>query len=234
MRWSLGAGLTRRCRFLGRRTISRRGAVQMGKSTKNLRFEDAMKRLDAIVAAMESGEIGIEESLAKYEEAMQLAARCRQILDPGRAAHPKDPARRARPADRGTLRADDTRRRGRTVGFGRLGEAPGGRHGHRHRKPDAQHHRPAPRRAGRGNAPDMRRLRRVGSVRRRARVPELSGRADRDHAGQLLPALRAHHAPQPPSTTAAVSVADPRASGTWRAWSAWGHTSRRCESSPPG
>ena len=53
----------------------------MGKSTKNLRFEDAMKRLDAIVAAMESGEIGIEESLAKYEEAMQLAARCRQILD---------------------------------------------------------------------------------------------------------------------------------------------------------
>ena len=53
----------------------------MAKSTKNLKFEDAMKRLDAIVAAMESGEIGIEESLAKYEEAMQLAARCRQILD---------------------------------------------------------------------------------------------------------------------------------------------------------
>jgi len=40
-----------------------------------------MARLDAIVAAMESGEIGLEESLAGYEEATQLAARCRQILD---------------------------------------------------------------------------------------------------------------------------------------------------------
>ena len=40
-----------------------------------------MQRLDTIVAAMESGEIGIEESLAGYEEAMRLAARCRQILD---------------------------------------------------------------------------------------------------------------------------------------------------------
>ena len=40
-----------------------------------------MRRLDAIVDAMESGEIGIEESLEKYEEAMKLAARCREILD---------------------------------------------------------------------------------------------------------------------------------------------------------
>ena len=53
----------------------------MSKAVKNRKFEEAMERLDAIVAAMESGEIGIEESLAKYEEAMQLAARCRQILD---------------------------------------------------------------------------------------------------------------------------------------------------------
>ncbi len=53
----------------------------MGKSPKTLKFEEAMQRLDAIVAAMESGEIGIEESLARYEEAMQLAARCREVLD---------------------------------------------------------------------------------------------------------------------------------------------------------
>jgi exodeoxyribonuclease VII small subunit len=50
------------------------------KGVKNLKFEEAMERLDAIVAAMESGEIGIEESLAKYEEAMQLAGHCRDIL----------------------------------------------------------------------------------------------------------------------------------------------------------
>lgn len=53
----------------------------MAKSIKNLKFEEAMQRLDAIVQAMESGEIGIEESITKYEEATQLAARCRQILD---------------------------------------------------------------------------------------------------------------------------------------------------------
>ena len=52
-----------------------------GKQIKTLRFEEAMERLDAIVAAMESGQIGLEDSLAKYEEAMQLAARCREILD---------------------------------------------------------------------------------------------------------------------------------------------------------
>jgi exodeoxyribonuclease VII small subunit len=53
----------------------------MSKTPKTLKFEQAMERLDAIVEAMESGEIGIEESISKYEEAMRLAAHCRQILD---------------------------------------------------------------------------------------------------------------------------------------------------------
>lgn len=53
----------------------------MSKTPKKLKFEEAMERLDAIVSAMESGEIGVEESIAKYEEAMSLAAHCRQILD---------------------------------------------------------------------------------------------------------------------------------------------------------
>lgn len=39
-----------------------------------------MKRLDVIVSAMESGEIGIEDSIAQYEEAMKLAGQCRAIL----------------------------------------------------------------------------------------------------------------------------------------------------------
>lgn len=47
----------------------------------NLKFEDALKRLDAIVEAMESGEIGLEESIARYEEAMLLKAHCQRILD---------------------------------------------------------------------------------------------------------------------------------------------------------
>ena len=53
----------------------------MSKSPRKLRFEDAMQRLDQIVEAMESGEIGIEDSVAHYEEAMQLAAQCRRILE---------------------------------------------------------------------------------------------------------------------------------------------------------
>lgn len=53
----------------------------MPRPIKSLKFEEAMRRLDEIVAAMESGQIGLEESLAAYEEASQLAARCRQILD---------------------------------------------------------------------------------------------------------------------------------------------------------
>jgi exodeoxyribonuclease VII small subunit len=53
----------------------------MARTPKNLKFEEAMERLDRIVAAMESGEIGIEDSIAKYEEAMELAGHCRRILD---------------------------------------------------------------------------------------------------------------------------------------------------------
>ncbi len=52
----------------------------MSKARKRPSFEEAMKRLDAIVSAMESGEIGIEDSIAQYEEAMKLAAQCRAIL----------------------------------------------------------------------------------------------------------------------------------------------------------
>jgi exodeoxyribonuclease VII small subunit len=53
----------------------------MHKPPRKLKFEQAMERLDAIVEAMESGQIGIEESIAKFEEAMALAAHCRQVLD---------------------------------------------------------------------------------------------------------------------------------------------------------
>jgi len=47
---------------------------------KNLTFEDAMTRLEEIVEAMESGEIGIEDSIQRYEEATTLYAHCTRIL----------------------------------------------------------------------------------------------------------------------------------------------------------
>jgi exodeoxyribonuclease VII small subunit len=55
--------------------------THMSKKREKLGFEEAMRRLDDIVEAMEAGEIGIEESISKYEEAMQLAGHCRKILD---------------------------------------------------------------------------------------------------------------------------------------------------------
>jgi exodeoxyribonuclease VII small subunit len=53
----------------------------MAKTARRMRFEDALARLEQIVAAMESGQTGIEESITQYEEAMRLAAHCRQVLD---------------------------------------------------------------------------------------------------------------------------------------------------------
>lgn len=50
-------------------------------SPEPLKFEQAMQRLDGIVDAMERGDIGIEESIQKFDEAMKLAAHCRKVLD---------------------------------------------------------------------------------------------------------------------------------------------------------
>ena len=46
-----------------------------------LTFEQSVAQLEQIVAAIESGQIGLEESLAKYEQGMALVKRCRAILD---------------------------------------------------------------------------------------------------------------------------------------------------------
>ena len=50
-------------------------------STKVPTFEESVAQLEQIVAAIESGQIGLEESLAKYEHGMALVKRCREILD---------------------------------------------------------------------------------------------------------------------------------------------------------
>jgi len=42
----------------------------------SLPFEEAMKRLETIVDAMESDELSLEQLLARYEEGMKLARVC--------------------------------------------------------------------------------------------------------------------------------------------------------------
>jgi exodeoxyribonuclease VII small subunit len=48
--------------------------------TDNLPFEEAMKRLEAIVDAMESGDLPLETLLSRYEEGMKLARVCQSKI----------------------------------------------------------------------------------------------------------------------------------------------------------
>lgn len=43
-------------------------------------FEEALRRLEAIAEQIERGDIGLEESIARYEEGVGLIRLCRDIL----------------------------------------------------------------------------------------------------------------------------------------------------------
>lgn len=43
-------------------------------------FEQALAKLEAIVRDIEEGKIGLEESIKRYEDGMNLLSRCRGIL----------------------------------------------------------------------------------------------------------------------------------------------------------
>lgn len=45
-----------------------------------LTFESALRRLEQLTAEIERGEIGLEESIARYEEGVSLLAHCRRML----------------------------------------------------------------------------------------------------------------------------------------------------------
>lgn len=47
----------------------------------SLSFEEAMARLERIVADLEGGRYTLEESLRKFEEGIALGNRCRGLLD---------------------------------------------------------------------------------------------------------------------------------------------------------
>lgn len=44
-------------------------------------FEDALARLEDIVAQLEGGDLPLDESLALFEQGQKLAALCGQVLD---------------------------------------------------------------------------------------------------------------------------------------------------------
>jgi exodeoxyribonuclease VII small subunit len=44
-------------------------------------FEEALAELEKLVEEIESGRIGLEESIARYEKGIKLIKQCRTILD---------------------------------------------------------------------------------------------------------------------------------------------------------
>ena len=47
----------------------------------DIKFEDALQRLEQIVDQLEGGNLGLEESLKVFEEGVGLARRCSRYLD---------------------------------------------------------------------------------------------------------------------------------------------------------
>ena len=47
----------------------------------DLTYEEAFTNLEKIIAGLESGELPLEEALARYEEGVELAARCATLLE---------------------------------------------------------------------------------------------------------------------------------------------------------
>ena len=45
-----------------------------------LSFEEALANLEALAGQIEQGQIGLEESISKYEEGMGLIKQCRKML----------------------------------------------------------------------------------------------------------------------------------------------------------
>jgi exodeoxyribonuclease VII small subunit len=50
-------------------------------ASEPLRFEDALERLEAIVHSLEDGDIGLNESLERYEEGIKLLRQSYELLE---------------------------------------------------------------------------------------------------------------------------------------------------------
>ena len=48
---------------------------------KNIKFEEAIEKLDAIVSKLESGSASLDESLSLFEEGVKLVKICNEKLD---------------------------------------------------------------------------------------------------------------------------------------------------------
>lgn len=49
-------------------------------AAKQLKFQEAMKRLDEIVALLNNNELELEEAMSLFEEGLKLSAQCEKQL----------------------------------------------------------------------------------------------------------------------------------------------------------
>jgi exodeoxyribonuclease VII small subunit len=61
--------------------VSKQKGQTDAETIERMTFEQAVELLESINDRIESGEIGLEQSLAEYERGMRLIAHCRRILD---------------------------------------------------------------------------------------------------------------------------------------------------------
>jgi exodeoxyribonuclease VII small subunit len=52
---------------------------------KKIDFEKSLETLEAIVEALEAGDLTLEQSLKKFEEGLALGKQCREILETAEA-----------------------------------------------------------------------------------------------------------------------------------------------------
>lgn len=51
-----------------------------GENLEELNFEQLYSRLEDVTARMEQGDLNLEQSVSLYEEGIELAIRCQQLL----------------------------------------------------------------------------------------------------------------------------------------------------------
>jgi exodeoxyribonuclease VII small subunit len=72
------------CGKMAKKIVSnrqRKAAMSDANNTTSMNFEAALKELEQIVRELESGDVGLDDSLKKFEQGIELYKRCRQTLE---------------------------------------------------------------------------------------------------------------------------------------------------------
>jgi exodeoxyribonuclease VII small subunit len=91
-------------RVFNARGCAARNATEYGGGVANLKFEEALSRLEEAVKALEKGDLPLEDSLKVFEEGIRLSKNCLRMLEEAEKKveiliHDKEGKKRPRPLD---------------------------------------------------------------------------------------------------------------------------------------